>query len=248
MNWFSHHESVYLEYTNQFNHVTKYIWIDSIKSNKWIKLFNQINQSIQYICWPFLGNLLFRWAFFGKRPISLTFYWETFDFVDIFLDILNQFNWFNHTSPSKSIDSSHLIYENELTQSQINSLGKGIESIQSILRKEWIDSNQPTHSSWLVYMSERASLPIYGGSKFVNCRKQTNTKIGSVPYFSVIAITELSMPWFHQFAVASAQWLSFTHMIVLTCDDAILLSTVRFIDAFFKPIFIQADFYSDWTI
>ena len=42
---------------------------------------------------------------------------------------------------------SHLLYENELTQSPINSLGKGTESTQSILRKNEFVSKQSTQSS-----------------------------------------------------------------------------------------------------
>ena len=42
---------------------------------------------------------------FWKTSISLTFFWKTSDFVDLLWDILNQFISFNHTSPSKSIDS-----------------------------------------------------------------------------------------------------------------------------------------------
>ena len=44
----------------------------------------------------------------NQLNIYVDLFWETFDFVDLF----------------------HLLYENELTQSPINSLGKQAESIQ----------------------------------------------------------------------------------------------------------------------
>ena len=43
------------------------VWIDSIKSKEWLKWFNQINQSTQYICWPFWKTCFL--PFFGKRSI-----------------------------------------------------------------------------------------------------------------------------------------------------------------------------------
>ena len=63
-------------------------------------------------------------TFFGKRSISLTFlgYSELIQFIQSYQSL-------------KVNRLSHLLYENELTQSPINSLGKG-ESIQSILRKK----------------------------------------------------------------------------------------------------------------
>ena len=87
------------------------------------------NQSTHYICWTFLENL-FRWSFFGKRWISLTFlgHFESILLIQSYQSFkVNRF--------------SHLLYENKLTQSRSSSLGKGTESIQSILQKK-IDSNQ----------------------------------------------------------------------------------------------------------
>ena len=72
MNWFSHHESVKLEYTNQFNNVTRYKWNDSIKSKGWLKWFNQINQLNIYV--DLFWKIFISLTFLGKRPISLTFF------------------------------------------------------------------------------------------------------------------------------------------------------------------------------
>ena len=56
---------------------------------------NQLNQSFNSIYMlTFLENLLFRWPF----RENARFRWPVWD-------ILNPFNWFNHSSPSKSIDS-----------------------------------------------------------------------------------------------------------------------------------------------
>ena len=67
---------------------------DSVKS---------INQLIIYIC-----------CRLGKHDISLTFFLENVWFHWLFWDILNLFNWFNHTSPSKSIDSvTHFMKRND---------------------------------------------------------------------------------------------------------------------------------------
>ena len=88
------------------------------------KVFNQINQSTQYICWPFLG----------KPLISLTFlgFFESFELIQSY-QALSQSN----QSPN----------ENELTQSPIDSLGKGTESIRSILFEN--DSIQTNQLSWV---------------------------------------------------------------------------------------------------
>ena len=94
MYWFNRHESVYLEYTNQFNHVTKCIWIHSIKSKEWLKWFQSISELIVLYA-----------DLFGKPSFTLTFFRKTFHFIDLFWYVWNQFNWFKHTSPSKWIDS-----------------------------------------------------------------------------------------------------------------------------------------------
>ena len=99
----------------------------------------QSNQSInQHIWWPLLG----------KPSISPFLY-----FLFIWIDSIMQI-----AQIRKSLN--HLLNENELThQSTITSLGKGTESIQSILREKWIDSNQSAQSSWLVYKSGWKSVP-----------------------------------------------------------------------------------------
>ena len=108
-------------------------------------------------------------TFFGKSSTSLTFFGKTFNFVDLFLGNV-RFRWpflgnvwfrwpflgyFESIQLIQSCQSlkanrlSHLLYENELTQSPINSLGKGTESIQSILRKnELIQVNQLRRVDW----------------------------------------------------------------------------------------------------
>ena len=58
----------------------------------------------------------------------------------------------------KVIRLNHLRYENELDQSPINSLGKGTESIQSILRKKWmIQINQLDRVDWYTSLIQSAS-------------------------------------------------------------------------------------------
>ena len=102
MNWFSQRESVKLEYTNQFNHVTKYIWIDSIKSkndsNDSIKSIIQHNINVDI----FLENLLVRWPFW-KTFDFVDLFWETFDFFDLFgIFWSNSVDWIIPVSPSQS--------------------------------------------------------------------------------------------------------------------------------------------------
>ena len=55
----------------------------------------QSNQSINSYILTVLWRPSFSLTFFGKHSMPLTFFRISF----------NQFNWFNHTSPSKSIDS-----------------------------------------------------------------------------------------------------------------------------------------------
>ena len=83
----NHHKSVQLEYTNQFNYVTKYYHMNWLKSKEWlndlIKSMNSnyicLSVSKNLFCCPFLESVRLRWHFFV-----------------IF--------WFNFTIPSKSID------------------------------------------------------------------------------------------------------------------------------------------------
>ena len=65
---------------------------DSINSINGLNISTQSTQSTQF-------NTIFCWPFLGKPSISLTFFWENVRFLWPFLDILNQFNWFNQTSP-----------------------------------------------------------------------------------------------------------------------------------------------------
>ena len=125
--------------------------MDRLNQFKGMTQMIQSNQSTQYICW----------RFFGKSSISLIF-WKTFNFVDLFgkrsisLTFLGYFGSIQliQSYQSLKVDRlSQLLYENELTQSLINLLGKWTESIQSILQRKWIDSSQSTQSSWLVYKS-----------------------------------------------------------------------------------------------
>ena len=109
--------------------------------------FIPINQSAQYMCWLI-------WITY-----FVDLFWRTCDFVDLSGGILNQFNWFNHTSPSKSIDSVTYFMKTNWLSHQSTHLEK-TESIQSILRKKWIDSSQSTRSSWLVYKSGYQTSPI----------------------------------------------------------------------------------------
>ena len=107
-------------------------------SNNSIKSISQIK--IQ--CWPFWENLL---NFFGK----------SFDFVDLFKHLLNQLNWFNHTSRSKAIDSITYFMKKNWLNSQSTHLEKELNKLNQFCGKKWIDSNQSTQSSWLVYKSDQ---------------------------------------------------------------------------------------------
>ena len=96
-------------------------------SNDSIKLINHLNIHVD-LFWKLFDFFL---SFF--LSISIINILENLGFHWLFGIFFNQLNRLNHTSRSKSIDSS--IYEDKLTQTHINSLGKGTESIQSILRK-----------------------------------------------------------------------------------------------------------------
>ena len=119
----------------------KYIWIDSIKSKPWhdsIKSINQLNIHVDLFRFfsfrrPFLENVRFVELFLRNVWFRRTFlgYFELIQLIQSYQSL--KVNWL-----------SHLLYENKLTQSPINSLGKGTESFQSISRKKWIDSNQST--------------------------------------------------------------------------------------------------------
>ena len=86
----------------------------------------------------------------NQLNLYVDLFWKTFDFVDLF-EFFESIEFIQSHQSLKINRLNHPLYENELTQSPINSPGKGTESIQSILWKRWIDSNQSTQSSWLVY-------------------------------------------------------------------------------------------------
>ena len=125
MNWYNLNIPI-----NSIMLLSTYIWIDSIKLKEWLKRFNQINQSTQYICMlAFVGKPSISLMFFGKRSILLTFFW----------DILNQFNWFNRTSPSKSIDPvTYFMKMNRLSQQSWKR--NCIESINFAEKVYWFKS------------------------------------------------------------------------------------------------------------
>ena len=78
------------------------------------------------------------------------FYKQNSDFFDLFWKSLTFLGFFESIEliqiyqSLKVIRLNHLHFENEFA---LNSLGKGSESIQSILRKKLIESNQSTRSS-----------------------------------------------------------------------------------------------------
>ena len=112
---------------------------DSINSinqlNIHVDLFG--NSSISLTC---LANIRFCWPF-----------WEMFDFVDLFwetLDFVAFWGYFEsiqliHSYQSLKVNRiSHLLYENELTQSPINSLEKNnwINAINFAEKMNWFKS------------------------------------------------------------------------------------------------------------
>ena len=117
-------------------------------SNDSIKSINQLNI---FICWPFLVNLLFRWPFFenvqfrwpflGNVPFRWPFLLGNVRFRWPFLRYFESIQLMQSYQSLKVKRLSHLLHENELTQPPINSLGKGIKSIQTICGKmNWFKS------------------------------------------------------------------------------------------------------------
>ena len=90
----------------------------------------QSNQSINNILLTFLENLRFRWPFFQHFS--------------------NRLNWFNQTSHSKSIDSITYFMKTNWLYHQSTHLEKELNQFNQFCKK-WIDSNQSTQWSWLVY-------------------------------------------------------------------------------------------------
>ena len=111
------------------------------------------------MCWPFwkilyfvdffIGKSSISVTLFGKRSISLTMFLGNVRFLWLFLRYFESIQLIQSYRSFKVNRLSHLLYENELTHSPINSLGKGTESIQSILRKnESIQINQLSPVDW----------------------------------------------------------------------------------------------------
>ena len=120
-----------------------YLHINRLNQVKSMTQMLQSNQSINSIYMLTFLESLFHLPFLGKRSISLIF-WGYFESIQFILSYQSL----------KVNRLSHLLYVNQLTYSPINSLGKGTELIQAILRKKWIASNQSTQSSWMVFKSE----------------------------------------------------------------------------------------------
>ena len=127
---------------NQVKRMTQ--MIQSTQSMDLIYQLNQLNQlnSIQYFVDLFGKTIYFVDLFLRKRSISLTFfgYFESIQLIQ-------------SNQSLKIYRLSHLFYENELTQSPINSLGKKLNQLNQFSGKKWIDLSQSTQSSWIVYKS-----------------------------------------------------------------------------------------------
>ena len=97
----------------------------------------------------FLENLLFGLPSFENVWFRWHFVWETFGFVDLFLDILNQFNWFYQTSPSKSIDSVTCFMKTSWLNHQSIHLEKELNRFNQFCGKnESIQINQLSRVDW----------------------------------------------------------------------------------------------------
>ena len=88
----------------------------------------------------------------NQLDLYFDLFWKTFDFVDLF-GFFESIEFIRSHQSLKINRLNHPLYENELTQSPINSLGKGTESIQSILWKnESIQINQLKRVDWYTSM------------------------------------------------------------------------------------------------
>ena len=121
--------------------VTKYLHMNRLDQVKRMTQMIQFNQSI---------NSIYMLTFFG-RPISLTFL-ENVRFRWPFWDTLNQFNGFNRTTPSKSIGSVTYFMKTNWLSHRSTHLEKELNQFNQFCGK-WIDPNQSTQSSWLVWKS-----------------------------------------------------------------------------------------------
>ena len=110
----------------------------------------QPNQSI---------NLIYTYVdLFWEIFYFVGLFWKTFNFVDLFGKSSISLTFFGYFESIQLIQSyqslkvkrlSHLFYENELTHSPINSIGKGNESVQSILRENaLIQVSQLSRVDW----------------------------------------------------------------------------------------------------
>ena len=132
---------------NQFKRMTQ--MIQSNQSINWVyvDLFWKVFDFTDLFRKPYTSLI-----FFGKRSISLTSlrYFYSIQLIQSYQSL-------------KVNRLSHLLYENELTQSPINSLGKGTEAIQLILRKnESIQINQFSRVDWYISLLK---IPVFLGTK-----------------------------------------------------------------------------------
>ena len=95
-------------------------------------------------------------------------FWKIFDFVDLYM-IFNQLNSLNHYQSLKVNRLNHVLYENELNH-QSTHFNKELNQFSHFWGK-WINSNQSTHSSCLVYKStyQRSHYAV------VSCRRRPTT-------------------------------------------------------------------------
>ena len=134
-------------------------------SNDSIKSINQLNIYVDLyetssISLPVSKNVQFRWPFW-KRSISLTFLgnlrvrWP-------FWDILNQFNWFNHTVPSKSIDSIAYFMKTNWLSHQSTYLETELNWFNQFCGKnELIHVNQLSRVDWYTSLLSSRGTQIY---------------------------------------------------------------------------------------
>ena len=99
-------------------------------------LLIQSNQSINPIyLLTFFGKSSISLTFFGKCSISLNFFEKHLISLTLSWDILNQFNWCNHTSPSKLIDSVTYFMQTNWLSHQSTHLEKERNRFNQFCRK-----------------------------------------------------------------------------------------------------------------
>ena len=131
-----------------------------------VKRMTQMIQSNQSISAIYISTSL------GKSSISLTFFWKTFDFIDLFLGNV-RFRWPFGIFWINSIDSIIPIPKSQSTQ--LPTFWKWIYSVTDQLAwkrnwsdsinfaEKWIYSNQSIQSSWIVYKSSHKQSDIVQG-------------------------------------------------------------------------------------